>query len=234
MENISLVINDVIKISSDLYRVIKTAENEIWVVMLGTSKLVFKSLSYDNLDHLQQDNNLDFISAYDNKTIFFDDLTDSVKNLAMKSYQIIRKLLSYGDISWIASRAKGQIMKELADIHHISIMTLYNWLRKYFQNGQTIDALIPSYSKCGGKGKERTYTNKRPGRQGSSNVVINDTVISQFKNIINRNKNLHGKESLAGSFSILNRVFYSTDKDALTEEGMGIFPVEKRPTLRQF
>lgn len=234
MENISLVINDVIKISSDLYRVIKTTDNEIWVVMLNTSKLIIKALSYNTLDHLQEDNVFDFVSAYENKTFSFDDLSEAVKNIATNSYQIVRKLLSFGDISWIASRAKGDKMKELARTNHISIMTLYNWLRRYFQNGQTIDAMIPSYNKCGGKGKERTYTSKRPGRQGSSSVVINDTVISQFKSMINRNKNLHGKESLAGSFSILNRMFYSSDKNALTEEAMGMFPAEKRPTLRQF
>lgn len=234
MENVSLVINDVIKISSDLYRVIKTVENGIWVIMLNTSRFIIKSLSYNAISEKQLDKSFELISGYDNKSTCYDELTETAKNFAKKSYEVVTKLLSYGDVSWIASRAKGKKMRELADINHISIMTLYNWLRKYFQNGQTIDALIPSYSKCGGKGKERTYTNKRPGRRGSSNVVINDTVITQFKSIINRNRNLHGKESLAGSFSILNRIYYSTDKDALTEDAMGLFPIENRPTLRQF
>lgn len=123
MENSSLFINDVIKISSDLYRVIKTAENEIWVIMLNTSKLIIKSLFYNTLDHLQKDNIFNFVAAYDNKTVSFDDLSEAVKNIAIKSYQIVRKLLSFGDISWVASRAKGDKMKELAETNHISIMT---------------------------------------------------------------------------------------------------------------
>jgi putative transposase len=41
---------------------------------------------------------------------------------------------------------------------------IYDWLRQYWRGGQTINALLPQFSRCGGSGEERVAGTKKRGR----------------------------------------------------------------------
>lgn len=46
----------------------------------------------------------------------------------------------------------------------VTRVTLYKYLRRYWQKGMTPNALLPTYDKCGGKGKERASDGTKRGR----------------------------------------------------------------------
>jgi putative transposase len=43
--------------------------------------------------------------------------------------------------------------------------TINKWLRRYFQGGQTPNALLPYFDNCGSKGQDRTGEGRKPGRK---------------------------------------------------------------------
>lgn len=49
---------------------------------------------------------------------------------------------------------------------------IYDWLRQYWRGGQTINALLPRFSRCGGPGEERVAGTKKRGRPRK--VLIED------------------------------------------------------------
>lgn len=42
--------------------------------------------------------------------------------------------------------------------------TVYGYLRRYWQNGKIVDALLPNFYQCGGPGRDRGTTSKKKGR----------------------------------------------------------------------
>ncbi len=56
------------------------------------------------------------------------------------------------------ARRRGELVQEAARRHGISHPTIYRYLRRYWQRGQTPNALLPDYANSGGRGKTREAT----------------------------------------------------------------------------
>lgn len=69
------------------------------------------------------------------------------------------------------SRRRGQMIAEYTARHGVSHPTIYRYLRRYWQRGQTPNALLPDYSNSGARGKTRSSTagikRGRPRREGA-------------------------------------------------------------------
>lgn len=59
---------------------------------------------------------------------------------------------------------RAKMIGELVEQGLSSRRTLYTYLRRYWQRGQTPNALLPDYVKCGGRGKERKLSDAKRGR----------------------------------------------------------------------
>lgn len=67
--------------------------------------------------------------------------------------------------------------------------TIYNYLRRYWQGGQTKNALLPLFEQCGGKGKERHSSSCKLGRPSklakatelSIGVNVDDRIRQSFR-----------------------------------------------------
>jgi putative transposase len=52
-------------------------------------------------------------------------------------------------------RQRGEMVRQYSARHGISHPTIYRYLRRYWERGQTFDALLPDYANSGGRGKTR-------------------------------------------------------------------------------
>ena len=81
-----------------------------------------------------------------------DDAWSIIKNLVDKEPEIYKR------------DERGKILKAAIAEHKITLNTAYRYLRRYWQRGQTPNALLPDYANSGGRGKERHSTGKKRGR----------------------------------------------------------------------
>lgn len=68
-----------------------------------------------------------------------------------------------GSKYWI-KKQRAELIKVLVAMGVGAKSTIYRYLRRYWQRGQTPNALLPDYANCGGKGKKKTRREKRLGR----------------------------------------------------------------------
>lgn len=83
-------------------------------------------------------------------------------------------------------RRRGQLVQEATRRHGVSHPTIYRYLRRYWQRGQTPNALLPDYANSGGKGKTRTSTpgvkRGRPRKDGGEvGVNVDDAMRTVFR-----------------------------------------------------
>jgi hypothetical protein len=83
-------------------------------------------------------------------------------------------------------RRRGQLVQEATRRHGVSHPTIYRYLRRYWQRGQTPNALLPDYANSGGKGKTRTATpgvkRGRPRKDGeAAGVNVDDQLRMVFR-----------------------------------------------------
>jgi putative transposase len=69
------------------------------------------------------------------------------------------------------ARQRGQLIADYTARHGVSHPTIYRYLRRYWQRGQTPNALLPDYANSGARGKTRASTEGvkrgRPRREGA-------------------------------------------------------------------
>jgi putative transposase len=74
--------------------------------------------------------------------------------LRARAWQIIEPLVAL-EPGIYEARQRGQLIAQATADHGVSHPTIYRYLRRYWQRGQTPNALLPDYGNSGGKGKVR-------------------------------------------------------------------------------
>jgi len=74
--------------------------------------------------------------------------------LRARAWQIIAPLVAQEPDIYEA-RLRGQMIAQATTEHGVSHPTIYRYLRRYWQRGQTPNALLPDYGNSGGRGKVR-------------------------------------------------------------------------------
>jgi len=73
-------------------------------------------------------------------------------------------------------RVRGPLVEEAVKRSGCSKATIYGYLRRYWQGGQTKNALLPLFDKRGGKGKERKSDGQKRGRPSKLSQVTKTTL----------------------------------------------------------
>jgi hypothetical protein len=73
-------------------------------------------------------------------------------------------------------RVRGRLVEEAVKRSGCSKATIYSYLRRYWQGGQTKNALLPLFDKRGGKGKERKSDGQKRGRPSKLSQVTRTTL----------------------------------------------------------
>ena len=95
------------------------------------------------------------------------ELSDSARRIRDERWEVIGPLVdpAVGD-SADALRAslRGELVRAASAETGRSRDKIYDWMRLYWRGGQTVNALLPAFSRCGAPGAERVAGTKKRGR----------------------------------------------------------------------
>ena len=81
------------------------------------------------------------------------------------------------------ARRRGELLQEAARRHGVSHPTLYRYLRRYWQRGQTPNALLPDYANSGGRGKTRAASGVKRGRPCKDGAAVGVNVDAAMRSV---------------------------------------------------
>lgn len=138
-------------------------------------------------------------------------------------------------------RLRGIIIETISKQFNVSKTLVRTNLRRYWQRGMTINALLPNYPNCGNKGVPRDGPGKKLGNRSQEARMDPDLAgiritkeikKDQFKKSIDLWYNKRDKKTLYEVYELMLGRFYKAGIDA--EEGIVLKPEHERPTFRQF
>lgn len=104
------------------------------------------------------------------------------KHLALRAraWSIVEPLVRH-EPDIYEPRRRGQLIARYTQLHGVSHPTIYRYLRRYWQRGQTPNALLPDYANSGARGKVRAASagvkRGRPRKDGTDPGVNADEEI---------------------------------------------------------
>lgn len=111
------------------------------------------------------------------------------------------------------SHKRGAFVKQICAEHGVTHPTVYKYLRRYWQRGQTANALLPNYDKSGGKGRSRiSQSGIKRGRprkyDPNEGINVTESILSIFRVATQRYYIKNRKHSLSGAFQEMLRDFF--------------------------
>lgn len=82
----------------------------------------------------------------------------SYRQMRDKAWASIQPLVESGSLELFDPLRRAQLIKAQAQLCQCHPKTIYRYLRRYWQGGQTKNALLPHYDRCGAPGVERSST----------------------------------------------------------------------------
>lgn len=207
------------------------------LVLLHTSRTKLTSCNIDNLlDELEVGiAELKTRSSNGNDIISIIDDGASARNNERMSSMAERILKEDENLFWLLNRTvRSQFISKLAVEYEVSTCTVRRFIHDYLQNNLSLHKMKCGYSRCGGKGKTRTYeSGRRAGRKGISQVGRTEALLIQFEEMKKRYIKCKGRLSISSLYEDLCMKYYSTKKVVGGEVSYDIYAAANRPTKRQ-
>ena len=171
MENI-IYINDLLKeLETDITeRVlwINSTMNYLYSIVLFTNKLVINKKSITEIENGLNDGAYTVVPEdTELRLLDTDRIMESRKQLLENRYTIVKYIDNEENIPYCYERAyRGKLIKKAIAKYNVAEKTVYQYIRRYWQGGSTIDALYDGYDNCGST-LEKNYT-KKPGRKSAA------------------------------------------------------------------
>lgn len=157
-----------------------------------------------------------------------------------ESWQIIEKYWESHKNDILSKKTRMAIFQEIAEFERIPLISVRRLFSRFWQRGMSRNALLPDYSKSGGKGKEKNVKDKKMGRRRvysedeSEGIVITDTIKKQFEAVTNKYWRTSQKKSLRQVYRLMLADFYSITVRNNTEIEKIIRSSDSIPTYQQF
>jgi len=165
----------------------------------------------------------------------------------------IRTIVENHDLDLLDSKILGPLISEAAKKEDKDKKIFYIRLRRYWQGGQTRNALLPLWYKCGGKGKERIVNDdqnstddtvehvkrgRRTGWSKRNNESDGINITSSILENIRRSKRLfyeQKKMSFADTYHEFCKTYFSSGDEIRNGISTPILkPKEETPQMNQF
>ncbi|MCL2342618.1 MAG: Mu transposase C-terminal domain-containing protein [Firmicutes bacterium] len=134
---------------------------------------------------------------------------------------------------------RGKIVKELMGASGVSKVTIYQYLKRFWQRGKNKNAFLPDYRNCGAKGKQRVQSDKKTGRPSKYGVTTGKNVDEATRQIFARavKKYYHTRQehSFKAAYELMVKEHYT--KPVEQPDGTvrnELLDPNEIPTLRQF
>ncbi|NEU78997.1 DDE-type integrase/transposase/recombinase [Nostoc sp. UIC 10630] len=179
-----------------------------------------------------------------------ENLTDREKEYRNKAWKIISSLVTE-EPSIYYRNFRGSLVKKVVEKHNLERnkdklveKTVYGYLRRFWQRGKNINALIPDFINSSGKGKIRGQSSNKRGRPRKYahepdigegvNVTEEDRKI--FRIAISKFYNNSKENYLTTAYELMVKNYY---KEGIRYDENGVqksilIPADKIPTITQF
>lgn len=163
--------------------------------------------------------------------------------LRARAWEVIEALVAQVPQIYEA-RLRGQMIAEATAQHNVSHPTIYRYLRRYWQRGQTPNALLPDYGNSGARGKVRQSSagvkRGRPRKNGADagpGLNADEEIRRTFRVATARYAAGNAKFSRLGAYQQMLRDFFverRIDADSGRVLSMPHGSVKEVPTFGQF
>lgn len=173
------------------------------------------------------------------------ELSQENQDRATKAWTSINELISLGPTAMFDAKKRSSWIEDQIRRDQFSKPYLYELLRRYWQGGQTRQALQPRYHRSGGKGQERLkQSDKKKGRPLKSWTTLSRplgiNVDEQMKSLLQKGGIMFYESSGEVTFReayelTLNHFFHIGYEVLPSGKLMAVLPeVGSRPTFAQF
>lgn len=238
---ITLAVNELIKDveSEKIYRLLWIDEGNFVTYLIELDN--DKSLPYlVNIKEISQGLiNHTYVKLSDDKTdtvLLDEDISEKMLFHRDKAWNIIKNLV-LDEPTIYKEKERGQFIKQLVDDKVSTKMTIYKYLRRYWQKGKTVNSLLPEYNKSGGKNKSKNgvIKNGRQRKNNSVGVIVTDEIKEIFKKAVNKYYFKDKKNSLTFTYKMMIKDDFSYV--IRSENGINRIVIQDEnelPTMRQF
>ena len=130
-----------------------------------------------------------------------------------RAWAIVRALIA-NEPAIYQARLRGPLVQEQSTLHSVTHPSVYRYLRRYWERGQSPNALLPDYANSGARGKTRSASagikRGRPRKPGSPPGLNADAQIrATFRRAVARYLAKHGELSRRGAYRQMIADFYT-------------------------
>ncbi|NJL80681.1 MAG: transposase, partial [Richelia sp. SM2_1_7] len=158
-----------------------------------------------------------------------------------EAWEVIAPIVNNKEKAFL-SVERGTLIKQAVERTGRNKVTIYKYLRRYWQGGQKPNALLPKFSNCGGASKERHPQENKRGRPSKQDKlkgkVTGINVDLEIRQIITKSARIfHEKQgrTLKDAYQHMLQEYFS--HGCYDSDGVKI-PIllgeEQRPSFRQF
>lgn len=143
-----------------------------------------------------------------------------------RAWAIVHALIAHEPAIYQA-RQRGRLVQAQSALHGVTHPSVYRYLRRYWERGQSPNALLPDYANSGARGKTRGSSadvkRGRPRKAGSGPGLNADAQIrATFRRAVARYVATHAEFSRRGAYRQMIAEFYAA-REAQEQPSFGQF-----------
>ncbi|WP_018123629.1 Mu transposase C-terminal domain-containing protein [Desulfovibrio oxyclinae] len=199
-------VNEVLDYNGQLFRVLSVlAEEVVWIKVEDPKAFPSLVLVRELVKGLDEDALKRTNDPFADLALVTPKRGSATQKRRDKNHALIQPIVS--DPFFYEPNVRASRIKEVVANQKVSMPTVYTLIRRYWQQGQTPNALLPNYKNSGAKGKKRKANTKKLGRPRiytpGVGAVVDDEVERLFRITIDK----HWLKDTEISFSYLHRRF---------------------------
>ncbi len=168
-------------------------------------------------------------------------LSKTVREKRDQAWDLIREMV--GNPGVFRAKERGRLVAEVMARTGCNHKTIYRHLRRYWQGGQTPNALLPHYDRSGGRGKSRVAGSRKRGRrsrlalerQSPTGVNVSEEILTAFQKGFRRFYESGEERSLRGAYQRTLEQYFNLGYE--WQDGVAVPllpPADQLPSFWQF
>ena len=207
-----LKINEVLSFESSLFRILTILPDSVIWISLGLENAFPIEVNRTEILKGLEDGNIERAIDPHEALAFIQPEKASIQEIKRdQNYALIYPLISH-ELFYIPAQ-RGKIISEIMNQHEVTKQTIYRLARRYWQRGQTPNALLPDYRNSGAKGQKRTAKDKKLGRPRIYNSEQGINVNEDIEKLFYRTIKLFFLKDNKHSLPFVYRKFQTTYKN---------------------
>lgn len=199
-------VNEVLEYNSQLFRVLAVQKEEVvWIRIDDPKAFPSLVLTRELLKGLDDKALKRAVDPFAELALETPERGSATQKRRDKNHDLIQPIVT--DPHFYEPEVRAKRIKEILATQKISKPTIYTLIRRYWQQGQTPNALLPNYKNSGGKGKKRKATIKKLGRPRKYTPGVGAVVDGEVERLFRITIDKHWLKDTEISFSYLHRRF---------------------------